>query len=67
MNATLIEYYEKNIEILYVDSLKHYYFLIFVGIIVDYKEQILITKIKTCVQYSIYQVPSKKQENLTKV
>lgn len=32
---------------MYVDGLKDYWYLIFVGVIVDYKKQVLIIKIKS--------------------
>lgn len=41
---------------IYVDGLKRYYYLIFAGIIVDYKKQVFITKIKTNMLSSIYYV-----------
>lgn len=66
MKAALIEYYEKGIEILYIDGLKRYYFPILAGVIVDYQEQVFITSIKIVIQYSICQVLPKKQKNLTK-
>ena len=40
-----------------IDSLKHRYYLILADIIVDYKEQVLITGIKANMQYFVYHVP----------
>lgn len=42
----LIECYKENIEIFYTNSLKHYYYLILAGIIIDYEEQCFIIRIK---------------------
>lgn len=39
--------YKKDIEIWYANSFKKYCYPIFVSLIVDYKEQIVITRIKS--------------------
>lgn len=40
------EYYDKDIEIICIDGLKCCYYLILTGIMIDSKEQVLITGIK---------------------
>lgn len=50
----LIEYYNKNIEMLYTDSFNWCYYLVFVEVMIDNKEQILILKIKSNRQYLKY-------------
>ena len=49
------------------DSLKRRCYLILAGIIVNYKEQILIIKIKANVQFFICHISLQEQENLTKL
>ena len=66
MKTALQEHYDKNIEIICVDSPKRYYYAILAGVIIDYKEQVFIAKIKINMQYSICHVFSQEQENLTK-
>lgn len=66
IKVAFIEYYKKDVEIFYANSFKYYYFLILVDVIVDYKKQVFITRIKADMQSFVYQVPPKKQENLTK-
>ena len=56
IKTALQEYYDKGIEMICVDGLKRHYYSILAGVIVDYKEQVLITKIKANVQYSICDV-----------
>ena len=51
---------------IYTDSLKRHCYPILAGVIVDYKEQVLITGIKTNMQCFVCYVSPKKQENLTK-
>ena len=48
-------------------SFKRCYFSILVGEIIDYKEQVFITKIKTNVQYFVCHIYLKKQKNLIKL
>ena len=48
------------------DSLKCHCYLIFAGIIIDYKEQVFITGIKANLQYSVCHIFLQEQENLTK-
>ena len=59
-----MEYYNKNIEIIYIDNLKYCCYLIFVDVNVDYKEQVFISKIKANVQYFVYYILSQKQNNM---
>ncbi len=48
------------------NDLKRRYYPILTGVMVDYKEQVFITRIKANVQYSICHVPPQERENLTK-
>ena len=61
-----MKYFKENIKMLCANNLKYCYFLIFEGVIVGYKKQILITWIKTNIQYSICHISLKKRDNLTK-
>lgn len=47
-------------------GLKRHGFLIFMGIIIDYEKQILITKIKANMQFFVCYVSAKEEKNLTK-
>lgn len=47
MKIVFEEYFDKMIKIICTDNLKRYCFLIFISTIIDYKELVLITKIKT--------------------
>lgn len=38
------------------DGFKYYYFPIFISVIVDYKNQVIIKRVKTNMQYSIYHI-----------
>ena len=49
-----------------IDGFKRRYYPILAGVMVDYKEQVLITGIKRNVQCSVCHVSPQKQENLTK-
>lgn len=53
IKIVLGEYYDKNIEMIYTDNLKSWYYLILAVLIVDYKDPILITKIKVNLKYFI--------------
>ena len=66
MKTTLKEYYDEDIEIIYTNSLKYCYYSILLGVMVDYKKQILITRIKSNMEYSICHIPPQKQKKLTK-
>lgn len=46
----LKKYYDKDIEIICANSLKHYHYPILLGRIVDYKKEVSITKIKPNMQ-----------------
>lgn len=63
----LIKYYDEGIEILCADNFKQRCYPILARVMVDYEEQVLITKIKSNIQCFKYQVLSKKQENLAKL
>lgn len=67
IKTVLKEYYDAGIEMICIDSLKHRYYLILAGGIVDYKEQVLITGIKANMQYFICYISPQEQENLTKL
>ena len=49
-----------------INNFKYCYYLILADVIVDYKEQVFITEIKTNVYYSISHISPQKQENLSK-
>lgn len=53
IKIAFLNHYKKKIEMLYVNGLIYYYFLILVGIISDYKEQVLIIGINVNVKYSV--------------
>lgn len=52
---------------IYVDGPKHHYYSILMGIMIDYKEQVLITRKKPDMQCSICHVFSQEWENFTKI
>lgn len=60
------KYYDNSIEMICTNSLKRCCYLIFADIIVNYKEQIFIIKIKANMQYFVCHIFLQKQENLTK-
>lgn len=49
----LKKYYNKNIEIIYINNFKYCYYSIFKSVIIDYKKQVPITKININIQYSV--------------
>ncbi len=51
---------------IYIDDLKYCYYPILMSIIVDYKEQVLITRIKANMECFVCHVPLQEQKNLTK-
>lgn len=51
---------------IYANEFNRCCYVIFTGLIFDYKEQVFIIKIKKNVQYSIYYVFLQKLKNLTK-
>ncbi len=65
MKTALKEYYGDGIEMICIDGLKRRYYLILAGVMVDYKEQVLITRIKANMQCSVCHVPPQEQKNLT--
>lgn len=66
IKIVFLNYYKKKIEILCVNGLKHYYFLIFAGVIIDYKEQVFFIKIRANAQYFFCHMLLKQEKNLTK-
>lgn len=67
IQTVLQEYYNEGIEMICVDGLKYHYDPILIGITIDYKEQVLITVIKTNIQCSVCHIFPDKRENLTKI
>lgn len=63
ITSALREYYDEHIEMICTNGFRQCYYLILEGIIVVYKKQVRITIIKVNVQYSIYYIPLRKQEN----
>ncbi len=57
MKTVLKEYYDDGIEMICADGLKRHCYPILAGVMVDYKEQVLITGIKANVQYFICHIP----------
>lgn len=47
LDITLLKIYKDKIEIPWVNNFKQCYYPIFVGLMVDHEEQVLITRIKT--------------------
>ena len=66
LDIALLKIYKEGIEIQCVDSFKQRCYPVFAGLIVDYKEQVLITGIKANMQCSICHVIPKKRECVTK-
>lgn len=54
---------KNSIELIFANRYKRCYYLILVGFIVDYKEQILIIGIKVNMQYLICHISLKKRVN----
>lgn len=51
----------------YIDDYKCYYYLILADFMIVYKDQILITGIKTNIQYLIYYILLKKKDSRTQL
>ena len=66
IKTALKEYYDEGIEMISIDVLKRRCYPILAGVMVDYKEQVLITGKKANVLYSICHVFLQERENLTK-
>ena len=62
--AALLEH-KDGIKLVCANDNKRRCYLILAGLMVDYKEQVLITDIKANMQYSIYHVPPKERKLLT--
>lgn len=58
---------KNGIKLVYADSYKKRCYPVLAGLIIDYKEQILILDIKVNIQYSIYYVPLKERELVTRL
>ena len=67
VDIALQEIYKEGIKIWYVNSFKWPYYSIFAALMIDYKEQVLITDIKTNMQYFIYYILPSKREIVTKL
>ena len=63
--AALLEH-KDGIELVYVDGYKRRCYPVLAGLMMDYKEQVLITGIKTNMQYSICYIPPKERELVTR-
>ena len=66
LDITLFETYKEGIEIRCADGFKRHCYSILASLMVDYKEQVLITGIKANMQCSICHVPPKERECVTK-
>ena len=66
LDIALLKTYKEGIEIRCADGFKRCCYLVFAGLMVDYKEQVLITGVKANMQCSICHVPPKKKERMTK-
>ncbi len=66
LDIALQETYKKGIEIRCANNFKRYCYLILATLMVDYKEQVLITGIKANMQCPIYHVLPKEWEIVTK-
>ena len=62
--AILLEH-KDDIELVFVDSYKRRCYLVLVGLMVDYKEQVFITGINANMQCSICHILSKERELVT--
>ena len=66
LDIALLETYKEGIEIRCADGFKRRCYPVLAGLMVDYKEQVLITGFKANIQYSIYYILPKKRERVTK-
>ena len=64
LDIALFETYEEGIEIRCANCFKRRCYSILAGLMVDYKEQVLITGVKANMQCSIYHVPPKEREHM---
>lgn len=67
LNIVFLKTCKDEIKIRYANSLKKCCYPISVNLIVDYKEQVMITNPKANMQCFIYYIPSKKSEYMTKL
>ena len=56
---------ERGLLVRYVDGRNRRCYLVIAGFIADYKEQVLITRVKSRVYYILYYVPPSKREILS--
>ena len=66
LDIALFKTYNECIEILCANDFKRRCYLVLVGLIVDYEEQVLITGVKANMQCSIYYVSSIEREYVIK-
>ena len=66
LDIALLETYKEGIEIWCANDFKRRCYLLLAGLMVDYEEQVLITGVKANMQCSIYHVPTKERERVTK-
>ena len=66
LDIVLLETYKEGIEIRCADGFKRRCYLVLAGLMVDYKEQVLITGVKANMQCSICHVLPKERERVTK-
>ncbi len=62
----MLESSKDGIELVCADGYKRRCYPVLAGLMVDYKEQVLITGIKANMQYSICHVPPKERELVTR-
>ena len=62
LDIALLETYKEGIKIRYADDFKRRCYPVFAGLIVDYKEQVLITDVKANMQCAICHVSPKERE-----
>ena len=66
LDIALLEIYKEGIEIRCANGFKQRCYSVFAGLMVDYKEQVLITGVKANMQCSLCHVPPKKRDCVTK-
>ena len=66
-DIVLLKIYKEGIEIRCSDGFQQRCYPVVAGLMIDYKEQVLITSIKANIQCSICYVPPKKRECVTKL
>ena len=66
LDKALLEIYKEAIEIRCANGFKRRCYSVFAGLIVDYKEQVLIIGVKANIQYFICHIQPKKRKRVTK-